>query len=153
MRHRTTILLIDSPQSNLSQMVGTLLVAGYEVIYRSEQCGDFQPLTEGGSTIRNIDLLIVESSPTILSEIREIAVENKTDAVLLVDLRSNTPQPYRIENKQGWLYHPSALLAAIKELIHPHEFKPNQDNRTHCDERSADLRLNTFSLQDKRHES
>lgn len=109
------ILLIDSTKHSLA-MEGTLLVAGYEVLLQNSTDDIVQTCLAHKKAVFGIDLLIIELASLGSEGIQGLLNEKIADTVLYVDIRPAAGKPYHTEGNQGWLYQPSALLAAVKEL-------------------------------------
>jgi CheY-like chemotaxis protein len=117
MNHKKRILLLTEKPGRSKRLAGTLRAAGYEVVVRE----GFEVTVRIGfslkSMLEHFDLLIADVDLEKIGRLSAIRRLLAIDRMLLVSENPDCREPYSFQGLIGYLYHPSSLKKAVKELF------------------------------------
>jgi len=128
MKQAKRIFLLSNDQDPLARLEGVLRVAGYDVQLRHRADEAILLCTAQNNTDRQFNLMIMGAVPGRENLAKSLLQGKLVIPVLFADFQSEKREPYIIQGHLGWLYHESALLAAVRELLRYSTASSQNDN-------------------------
>ncbi|MDA3807052.1 MAG: hypothetical protein PF440_03975 [Thiomicrorhabdus sp.] len=117
MNYKKRILLLTENPGRSTLLAGTLRAESYEVVVKE----GFEDAVRLGfsfeNTLEYFDLLVADVDPEKINRLNAVRRLLAIDRMLLVGVSPDCREPYSIQGLTGYLYHPSSLKKAVKELF------------------------------------